>query len=730
MAARLERLFPAVLLALLVVVFHWKLTLTNQYTWLESPDVANLVMPWLQFQAGEWHMGRFPLWDPYAWAGQPLVGQAQPGAVYPLNWLLFLAPLKHGWIRQSALHIYYVLIRVLAAWTMYWFCRDLKRSRAASIAAGLIFSLGGYVACTDWPQMVNGAVWAPVVFLYLFRAARGEQPMRSAILSGFFLGVTWLAGHHQMQLYLSIAVGALWLYYILRDGRPNWPVLRCAVASGVLLISTSAVQTIPTAEYGQTARRWSGTEEPLRWEEKVPYTVHEEYALNPNAMLGIVLPGFSRTTDPFIGGVAFALALLGLAVAWDDLRTRWLAAVAFCGIFFALGPHSLLHGVLYALMPMVEKARVPAAGILLFSTGIAPLAAWGFDAMLSNESPLWSRRMMRGAAIASAIGFLICLGFHAADKATGIPNERLMMTSLYAALFAGLLFAARHQRLSVASLSVCLLCLIMFELANETDFWLPHNRDKSRATYLKPLTQHSDIVDYLREQPMPRRVAYDGTLIPFNLGDWYGVEVMEDYKASVSGNVWQNDLWNERVRGLLGVAYWIGDKPQLAGQEEVFKSESGLKVYRSRYVLPRTWAVHQAVTVKGEGASRGTLIDPAFNPLEKVFVATASPPLEQCDTTQERVMMTRHEPNHVTIEATLSCRGMVILSDTYFAGWKAEVDGRSVPIAEAYNFLRGVVTERGKHVIEMRYRPGSVALGALLSVSASIIALLTAFRRR
>ena len=81
--------WPALLLAI-YICFFWKLVLTNQYTWLESPDTANQILPWMQFQAGEWHQGRFPLWDPYLWGGQPLAAQAQPGAFYPPNWLLFL----------------------------------------------------------------------------------------------------------------------------------------------------------------------------------------------------------------------------------------------------------------------------------------------------------------------------------------------------------------------------------------------------------------------------------------------------------------------------------------------------------------------------------------------------------------------------------------------------------------------------------------------------------------
>jgi hypothetical protein len=75
-----------------VIGFYWKLVFTNEYTWLQAPDFASQLMPWYQFQVGEWHAGRIPLWSPYEWGGQSLIGQGQPGVVDPLNLLLYGAP--------------------------------------------------------------------------------------------------------------------------------------------------------------------------------------------------------------------------------------------------------------------------------------------------------------------------------------------------------------------------------------------------------------------------------------------------------------------------------------------------------------------------------------------------------------------------------------------------------------------------------------------------------------
>jgi hypothetical protein len=91
------------LLFVLIAGFYWKLTLTRQFDWTWGPDIAEQVLPWFQVQAHEWHALRVPLWDPYVWSGQPLLAQGQPGAAYPLNWILFWLPLSRGHISTTAL---------------------------------------------------------------------------------------------------------------------------------------------------------------------------------------------------------------------------------------------------------------------------------------------------------------------------------------------------------------------------------------------------------------------------------------------------------------------------------------------------------------------------------------------------------------------------------------------------------------------------------------------------
>ena len=136
-------------LLLLTACFYWRLVFTGQFTWLSSPDIARQVLPWWQFQVGEIQQGRLPLWDPYLFGGQPLIGQAQPGTAYPLNWLLFLLPTHHGWMQMGFLHWYFVVVHFMAVAFAYRLCRDLKLSRIASVVGGMVFGLGGYMGHVD-----------------------------------------------------------------------------------------------------------------------------------------------------------------------------------------------------------------------------------------------------------------------------------------------------------------------------------------------------------------------------------------------------------------------------------------------------------------------------------------------------------------------------------------------------------------------------------------------------
>jgi hypothetical protein len=720
------------LLALICICFFWKLVLTNQYTWLESPDLAYQVLPWYQFQAGEWHAGRLPLWDPYLWNGQPLIGQVVSGVAYPLNWILFLLPLRNGWIQLGFLHWYYVAIHWMGSVFCYWLCRDLGRGRAASIFAGSLFALSGYMGSTDWPQMLNGAVWVPLAILFMLRALHGRRMIASSALCGVFWGISWLSGHHQIPIFLSLIILGTFAYTALEMSptsllgfRVRWRPIGLACLAVGFAVTAGALQILPGLEYGRLAVRWVNAENPVRWNDIVPYSVHAYYSLNPLSLLGVVIPGLHRHVDAFIGAVALILAGLATSLLWHDRIVRLFFAIALAGVLLALGQWDVLHGILYSLLPFVEKARSPGMAIFLFHFGISVLCAYGIDSFQSPTVSEWARRI-RIAAFASGTFLLGLNVVVVAIRPQNFGDERVIIVALCALGMSGVLWAWQTKAMQFPALAACAFGLMVVEIGLVTNAYLPHQSEHNRNTLLPQLREYADVAGYLRDQGF-NRVEVDGDAIKFNFGDWYGLETYRGYLASLTANLQDLETEQRWTARLFGVKYAVRKDPQFPDQQRVFSGSSGMNVYLNPDSLPRVWTVHQIVSVAHVGEARKFIREEDFR--HKAFVLGKPPAVESCPE-GDNVDLLYHAPNRVLIQANMKCRGMVVLSDTSFPGWVAHLDGRPVPIHEAYLALRGVLVDAGNHRIEMVYRPRSVQLGGALSLTSILVAALLAFRRQ
>ncbi len=689
------------LLASLTIVFFWKILLTDQYTWLESPDLAHQVLPWLQFQAGEWQAGRFPTWSPYEWGGQPVPGQTQPGAMYPINWLLFLIPLKRGWLRFTALHWYFALLHFLAVWFAYRLCRDRKASRLGSVAGAIAFGFGGYVGTTDWPQMLNGAIWAPLVFLYLLRLKDGRRAaMANGALSGLFLGCAWLSGHHQVPIFLSLAAGVTWLWLLARDRR----LLPAAAAFGVVMVMVGSMQLWPAYEYGKLAKRWVGLDDPVGWKQVVPYFIHQQYGFLPQSLFGIVLPGFHVNSSAFVGVTGVVLAALGAR------RGRSWAILAGAGLLYSLAQFTPLEGIFYALLPMVEKARSPSMATILVATGLAPLIALGLD----RVAELRHRRLTRGLGIAGT-GLLALLGAVWIVRGAWTLDARLVVTAMVALGLAAALPWRHPARPAV------LAALLFWELTLVGPFYWTNRFDKQATRWVPPLSAHGDIAAYLAAQPGPPRVWTDDKAIPYNLGDWAGIDVYSGYLASITENLTELQLVaSARTRELMGVTHFVGYAPPEPDWTLVFRGASGANVYAAPRALPRLWTAHVAFPARTAEERRRLHENVSFDYRRAVIVERDSK-LAVCDG-EDRVALLRRDPTRVIAAVATGCRAMLVFNDVSFPGWKATIDGRAAAVETVNTAQRGVVVETGWHTVELTYRPAWLQWSPWLSLMGLVVA--------
>ena len=144
-----------------------------------------------------------------------------------------------------------------------------------------------------------------------------------------------------------------------------------------------------------------------------------------------------------------------------------------------------------------------------------------------------------------------------------------------------------------------------------------------------------------------------------------------------------------------------------------------VKVYEHLGALPRAFVVHQARAVEDDEAALAILRDPAFDPSQEVILASGGALAAKAG--QPEVEMLSYEPEEILLKARLDAPGYLVLTDTFYPGWKATVDGQPAPILRADIYFRAVPLAAGEHLVAFHYRPESVRLGLGMGLFAWLI---------
>jgi uncharacterized membrane protein YfhO len=104
--------------------------------------------------------------------------------------------------------------------------------------------------------------------------------------------------------------------------------------------------------------------------------------------------------------------------------------------------------------------------------------------------------------------------------------------------------------------------------------------------------------------------------------------------------------------------------------------------------------------------------------------------VEAGDREMKPVAVKNYEPDHVVLESNTNTSGWLVLSDRYYPGWNAFVDGKPVKIYKANVFVRAIPLEPGRHVIDFVYQPIPLRIGAVFSLVSLIVFLLAIYKNK
>jgi hypothetical protein len=128
--------------------------------------------------------------------------------------------------------------------------------------------------------------------------------------------------------------------------------------------------------------------------------------------------------------------------------------------------------------------------------------------------------------------------------------------------------------------------------------------------------------------------------------------------------------------------------------------------------LPKAFIVGRAVTPDPDADLHDSLrrIDPRREVLLAKDVLADGPRSEF-----RRATIVKYTPGRVIVDAELDEPGYLVLSDVWYPGWRAAVDGRQTAVLMANAAFRAVPLTPGKHRIEFVYRTPGLLLGAAIS---------------
>lgn len=239
----------------------------------------------------------------------------------------------------------------------------------------------------------------------------------------------------------------------------------------------------------------------------------------------------------------------------------------------------------------------------------------------------------------------------------------------------------------------------------------------------------------------------------FQMRDIWGIEVVRLKRSDDLYKTLINlpSISSSHLIDLYGVKYVISVTPLeedarfelvyarlegLEGDREDLLKRNTIKLYRNRNTLPRAWLVRD-FSVMDSHAVLERLISKDFDPEEEVFLEEEptweekkdghrGPPLQNIKNMNEVGESPRGLPktvefiaetnNRLSLRVEAETDSILVLSDTYYPGWKVFVNGKEEKIFRANYHFRGVALPEGKHHVEFVYSPVSFKIGGSITL--------------
>jgi hypothetical protein len=474
-----------------------------------SPDdgvIQNI--PFRAAVAEQIRAGIAPLWNPSIFCGMPMLGAAQAGVLFPLNWFYLVCPVP------LATNLMMLSTYMVAALGAYLFARRSGSGVAGAGLTSLVWQAGAFlVAQIGHTNVAHTAALLPWLFWALESYGQTADRRRGVLLAAI-VALQCFAGHQQTFVY-SLIVAAAYALLMWRAGRARsylWSLL--LIFAGLTL---AAVQIIPIFELLRFSLRSAASYDfftSFSMPRRFLMTFFAPYVVGGGDgnlfRAPYVGPSFYAEYVCYVGLATLALALLTLFFQ-RDARTIFWALVAVIGLVLALGRYAPLdfNRVVYAL-PILKLFRVPARHLMEVEFALAVLAGRGLTVVMT--APDRARTLRWVAGVGALLTVVTCLAitlgrppnFHLARSApvTILRAPELFLPPAIAALSAAALWLAARYRRTWGTILLLAILYLDLNLWGQFSGWRTASPSARSEIWTEPAA-----LKFLRENATPDPVA-------------------------------------------------------------------------------------------------------------------------------------------------------------------------------------------------------------------------------
>lgn len=734
-----------------------------------------------EFAAASLRNGQgFPLWNPYQFGGMPYVAAMHGDIFYPTFLLRMILPTDVAMTWGFVVHMFF------AGFFTVGFLRAAGVRFQAACIGGVAYLLSGAVASYASPghdgklfvsALLPAALWA------LIRGIRDGSLAAWGALA-IVVGLAVLSPHPQLLQYMLLTSGAfaLWVAFGSRSmasdstpltAAPSGSTVpsalsRLALALGAVVLGgvMGAVQYLPVQEYVPWSPRAGGK----------GYDYATSFSFPLEETLNMYLPQFSGILDnywgqngihfhsEYIGAAVLMLALLAFGGGVANRHGRhawfWLGAL-IVSLFWAWGGNTPFYQLVYAIVPGSKFFRAPSTILYVSAFACAVLAAFGAERALAGRASL--RYLGAWVAFAGLVGVLATTG---AITNLGLSLARDGAAELVEANASNVTLGAWRSAAVVVALAALLAAVargvLKAPLAGwllaalvALDLWSIGRRYWSFSAPAAELFAEDDIIRYIKSQPQPGRVialplsANMAPHDPFVAGDAlmsHGIRGVLGYHGNELGRfqelygkaVGYQPIANPNFWSLTNSRYFYTNAPEVPFQGAKLvagpvRNAAGTMTYLFELPgdHPAAWVAPLIVKLD-DATTKATVLNPLFDVQRVAIFDTASTvsakPVDSPlpDRVPFGVEFSRYDAGAIdlTLQGPAPAGSALVVSENFYPGWTATVDGQPAAIGRVDFTLIGVELPAGARSVQLRFSSAPYDTGKRLTQGAILLAVL------